>query len=84
MCLQLRKVCHKIRQLHRRELPTTLHKKAWMSYETILMYRTNVSFFMRFLNEVIVYMLGDSVIDHSKKYIADGKQLNEKYVESTF
>ena len=55
-----------------------------MSYEKILMYRTNISFFMRFLNEVIVYMLGNSVIDNSKKFIADGKQFNEYYVESTF
>ena len=55
-----------------------------MSYERILMYRTNISFFMRFLNEVIVYMLGNSVIDNSKKFIADGKQFNENYIESTF
>ena len=48
------------------------------------MYRTNISFFMRFLNEVIVYMLGNSVIDNSKKFIADGKQFNENYIESTF
>ena len=43
----------KIAKIHRRKLPTILHEKAWMSYETILMYRTNCAFFMYFANDVI-------------------------------
>ena len=79
----LAKACENVRQLHSRNLPTSLHQKAWISYEKILMYRTNVSFFMRFVNDLILYALGDTLQQKAAKYIADGKPINEEFVDST-
>ena len=54
-----------------------------MKYETILMYRTNIAFFMRFLGEIAMLACEDTYTTRSAKYIADEKPFNEEFVNST-
>ena len=57
----LAKACENVKQLHSRDLPTSLHQSAWMSYEKILMYRTSVSFLMRFIEDIMLFEIGATI-----------------------
>ena len=67
-----------------RELPTKVHKKAWLEVETILCYRANIwmvfSLVLSAYKEILRLLGGTSMIDRFEDYKSKGKPYNEELV----
>ena len=76
----IRKFLSSIRQLHRRELPSDIHKEAWKKFERVLMIRTNVAFILRITLDLTNLLLGTGVFASSRQSIKEEKPHNEEFV----
>ena len=63
-----------------RELPTKVHKKAWLEVETILCYRANIWMFFCLLLGVYKLLARTSNFDQYADYKSKGKPHNEELV----
>ena len=80
----LKSLCHNIRVVQRRELPTKAHKNAWENWQRILMQRTLIFQLVSTVTNMSQWLGGTTKSDISRRFIEQEGTHNKQFTDDYY